>query len=111
MSFFTPSLASLYIFLTSIRAFSSILFSVHSTMIQPYFTPQFLRPIFSLFQSALSAVFCYLAILRGPVPERPISTNPGLKVCSFLVFYLPMYCLGKHYVSSLYLGVGPNSIL
>ena len=39
-----------------------------------------------------------------PVPERPISTNPGLKVCSFLVFYLPVYCLGKHYVSLLYLG-------
>ena len=51
------------------------------------------------------------AILRGPVPEKPISTNPGLKVCSFLLFYLPMYCLGKNYVSSLHLGVGPKSIL
>ena len=46
------------IFLIFIRAFSSHLFSVHSTMIQPYFTPQFLKTIFSLFQSALSAVFC-----------------------------------------------------
>ena len=34
------------------------------------------------------------AIHRGPAPKRPISTNPGLKVCSFLVFYLLMYCLG-----------------
>ena len=51
------------------------------------------------------------AILRGPVPEKPISSNPGLKICSFLVFYLPMYCLEKHYVSSLCLGVGPKSIL
>ena len=54
---------------------------------------------------------CSNAILRGPVPEKPISSNPGLKICSFLVFYLPMYCLEKHYVSSLCLGVGPKSIL
>ena len=32
------------------------------------------------------------AILRGPVPEKPISTNPGLKVCSFLLFF-PSYVL------------------
>ena len=31
--------------------------------------------------------------LRGPVPERPISTNPGLKFCPVCVFYLSMYCL------------------
>ena len=29
----------------------------------------------------------------GPVPERPISANPGLKFCSAFVFYLPMHCL------------------
>jgi len=32
-------------------------------------------------------------INRGPVSERPISTNPGLKFCSVFVFYLPRYCL------------------
>ena len=30
----------------------------------------------------------------GPVPERPISINPGLKSCSVFVFYIPMHCLG-----------------
>ena len=30
----------------------------------------------------------------GPVPERPISVNPGLKFCSVFVFYIPMHCLG-----------------
>ena len=33
-------------------------------------------------------------ILLGPVPERPISVNPGLKFCSVFVFYIPMHCLG-----------------
>ena len=27
----------------------------------------------------------------GPVPERPISANTGLKFCSVFEFYLPMY--------------------
>ena len=31
------------------------------------------------------------------VPERPISANPGLKFCSVLVFFLPMYCLDYHF--------------
>ena len=29
----------------------------------------------------------------GPVPERPISANPGLKFCSVFASYLPMHCL------------------
>ena len=29
----------------------------------------------------------------GPVPEWPISTNPGLKLCSVFVLNLSMYCL------------------
>lgn len=29
----------------------------------------------------------------GPVPEGPISANPGLKSCSIFVFYLSLYCL------------------
>ena len=33
------------------------------------------------------------SLLLSPVPERPISANTGLKVCSIFVFYLPMYCL------------------
>ena len=28
--------------------------------------------------------------VQGPVPERPISANPGLKFCSIFVFYLAM---------------------
>ena len=28
---------------------------------------------------------------EGPVPERPISANPGLKFCPSFVFYLPMH--------------------
>ena len=43
---------------------------------------------FNTIQLAVSAIH------RCPVPGRPISTNPGLQFCSFLVFYLPMYCLG-----------------
>ena len=27
---------------------------------------------------------------QGPIPERPISVNPGLKFCSIFVFYIPM---------------------
>ena len=30
----------------------------------------------------------------GPVPERSISVNPGIKCCSVFVFYIPTYCLG-----------------
>ena len=32
--------------------------------------------------------------ILGPVPERQISVNQGLKFCSVLVFYIPMHCLG-----------------
>ena len=31
----------------------------------------------------------------GPVPERPISANPGLKFCSTFCIYLPMHCLAR----------------
>ena len=33
------------------------------------------------------------SLLLSPVPERPISANTGLKVCSIFVFYLSMCCL------------------
>ena len=38
---------------------------------------------------------------QGPVPERRISANPGLKIHSVFVFYLSMYCLESHSVLSL----------
>ena len=34
----------------------------------------------------------------GPVPERSISANQGLKFCSFFVFYLPMYCWDESHI-------------
>ena len=37
-------------------------------------------------------------IAQGPVPERPISANPGLRLCSPFWIYLPMHCLEKHFV-------------
>ena len=37
----------------------------------------------------------------GPVPERLISVNSGLKFSSVFVLYIPMYCLGNHFVLSL----------
>ena len=37
-------------------------------------------------------------IAQGPVPERPISANPGLRFCSPFWIYLPMHCLEKHFV-------------
>ena len=37
---------------------------------------------------------------QGPIPERPISINPGFKFCSVFVFYIPMYCLWQHFVFS-----------
>ena len=43
---------------------------------------------------------------QGPVSERRISANPGLKIHSVFVFYLSMYCLEEHSVISLlFLGV------
>ena len=36
---------------------------------------------------------CKAILTRGPVPERPISANPGLKFCSTFCIYLPMQCL------------------
>ena len=30
---------------------------------------------------------------QGPVPERLISANPGLKFCHDILFCLPMHCL------------------
>ena len=40
----------------------------------------------------------------GPIPEKPISANPGLKFHSVVVFYLPLY-LVTIFVTILYLGV------
>ena len=34
-----------------------------------------------------------LFTLQGPVPERSIGINPGLKFCSGSVFYIPMHLL------------------
>ena len=34
----------------------------------------------------------------GPVPERLISANPGLKFCSVFVFCFPMCYLDEHFV-------------
>ena len=31
---------------------------------------------------------------QARVPERLIGVNPGLKLCSVFVFYIPMHCLG-----------------
>ena len=43
---------------------------------------------------------------QDPVPERPISANPGLKILFHFRIYLPMHCLEQHSVlSSLYLEV------
>ena len=42
----------------------------------------------------------WLAIVLGPVPERPISANPGLKFCSTFCIYLLMHCLKQHFVLS-----------
>ena len=33
----------------------------------------------------------------GPVPERPINPNPGLKFCSTFCIYLPMHCFKVTY--------------
>ena len=30
---------------------------------------------------------------QDPVPERPISANPGIKFCSTFCIYLPVHCL------------------
>ena len=37
---------------------------------------------------------------KGPVSERPISANLGLKFCSTFCIYIPMHCLEKHFVLS-----------
>ena len=34
----------------------------------------------------------------GPVPERPISANLGLRSCSTFCIYLAMHFLEKHFV-------------
>ena len=39
--------------------------------------------------------------IQGPVPERPISANPGLIFFSLFYIYLPMHCLEYHFVLSL----------
>ena len=37
---------------------------------------------------------------QGPVPERPISANPGLKILFHFRIYLPMHGLEQHSVLS-----------
>ena len=36
---------------------------------------------------------CNFGVVLGPVPERPISANPGLKFCCTFCIYLPTYSL------------------
>lgn len=31
---------------------------------------------------------------QGPLPERQINVNPGLKLFSVFIFYIPKHCLG-----------------
>ena len=38
---------------------------------------------------------------QGLVPERPISFNPELKFCFVFALYIPMHCLGYHFLLSL----------
>ena len=33
-------------------------------------------------------------VFLGPVPERLIAINPGLKFCSVFLFYTSLHCLG-----------------
>ena len=50
--------------------------------------------------------------VHRPVPERSISANPGLKISSVFVFYLPLYCLEQHFVLSLpHIGVKAQEYL
>ena len=37
---------------------------------------------------------------QDPVPERPISANPGLKILFHFRIYPPMHCLEQHSVLS-----------
>ena len=61
---------------------------------------------------------------QGPVPERLISANPGLKFCHDILFYLPMHCLEivlsfllfevkaqQYFVSSRYMFLDKNTLL
>ena len=84
MSFFAPSLASLGIFFIFIRVFSSLLFSVHSTMIQPYFTPQFLGTMFRfvLVCAKCSSLQCFCTFLR--VLCSALTQQFSLYVCMYV---------------------------
>ena len=52
-------------------------------------------------RSLLCSLWCNsrLAVHLGSVPGTPISVNPRLKFCSVFVFYIPIHCLGQHYVT------------
>ena len=63
------------IFFIFIRVFSALLFSVHSTMIQPYFTPQFLDTMFSFVLvcakcSSLQCFSTFLRVLRSALTQQ-----------------------------------------
>ena len=67
---------------------TSILFYVGSgwAKLKPSLSRELRTKVFVwLFLKAFSAI--------GPVPERPISTNPGLQFCSTFCIYLPLHCL------------------
>ena len=93
MSFFAPSLASVRIFFIFIRVFSSLLSSVHSTMIQPYFTPQFLGTMFSfvLVCAKCSSLQCFSTFLR--VLRSALTQQFSLYVCVYgwVCVYVCMY--------------------
>ena len=47
-----------------------------------------------MIRSICPCILIYQDKLQGPVPERLISVNPGLKCGSVFVFYIPLHCLG-----------------
>ena len=93
MSFFAPSLASVRIFFIFIRVFSSLLSSVHLTMIQAYFTPQFLGTMFSfvLVCAKCSSLQCFSTFLR--VLRSALTQQFSLYVCVYgwVCVYVCMY--------------------
>ena len=55
--------------------------------------------VFPLSQRSPHTTFPRISI-QGPVPERPISANPGLIFCSTFCIYLPMHCCVNRYCVS-----------
>ena len=79
--------------------------SAHPTRVEKFNTSGFHRvldPKFKIFSRIFSTTIISLSrikiIKQIPVPERPISVNPGLTFCSVFVFYIPMHCLGEHFL-------------